>query len=117
MTEAIDEVWRAYSESWGEIAGEQRAALLAASVTDDVTFTAPDARGKGKLDLTRILEEFQETHPGAHFETTRLISHNDQALASWSMRGRDGGELLTGNSYAQFDRAGRITHLAGFWQF
>jgi hypothetical protein len=117
MPRTIDEIWSAYSQAWGDISSDKRAELLTTCVADDVNFSAPDATGGSKRDLVRVLEEFQKSYPGAYFETARLISHNDQLLASWTMRNSAHAELLTGSSYARFDDEGRMSHIAGFWQF
>lgn len=116
MTANIQTIWAAYSDSWQDISPEERGRLLTASVADDVTFTAPGMSGHGISALTNMLEEFQRTRPGAYFDTTDLIAHNNQSLATWSMRDRADQEIMGGNSYARYGDDGRIVNLAGFWQ-
>jgi hypothetical protein len=116
MTVNIQKLWATYSNAWRDVSSEERGHLLKSSVTDDVTFTAPDTNGRGVADLTSMLEEFQRTYSGAYFDTTVLIVQNNQLLATWSMLDRTGAVLLNGNSYARWDEEERIVHLAGFWQ-
>jgi|SRR5476649_1048506 len=116
MTANIQERWATYSNAWRDISSQERDRLLKASVVDDVTFTAPGTHGRGVADLISMLEEFQRTYPGAYFDTTVLIVHNSQSLATWSMFDRAGAVLLVGNSYARWGDEQRIVHLAGFWQ-
>jgi hypothetical protein len=116
MTADIQTLWATYSDAWRHLSPQDRATMLAASVADGVTFTAPGANGQGVADLTTMLEEFQRTYPGAYFDTSELIVQNNQSLASWSMLDQSGAVILTGNSYARYGDEGRIVHLAGFWQ-
>lgn len=115
MTANIQAQWNRYSDAWRDISSLERSRLLKASVADDVTFTAPAAAGRGVTELTKMLEEFQSTYPGAYFETLSLIVHNNQSLAAWQLRDRTGATILTGNSYVRWNHEGRAEHLAGFW--
>ena len=44
-----------------------------------------------------------------------LRQQHGQALAEWTQLNQDGSALVSGHSYARFNREGRIAHLAGFW--
>jgi hypothetical protein len=49
--EALQQIWKAYLNAYGDVAADERERLLRQSVTDDVVFTGPneDDRGFGKL--------------------------------------------------------------------
>jgi hypothetical protein len=115
MTATIPELWAIYANAWRDVSPEERQRLLNACLVDDVTFTSPDNNDQGIANFTPVLEKFQNTYPGAYFDTTDLIVQNNQSLAIWTMNDRAGTVLLNGYSYARYGNEGRIVHLAGFW--
>ncbi|MGI4757911.1 MAG: nuclear transport factor 2 family protein [Janthinobacterium lividum] len=117
MTEEnLQQLWKSYQDAWADIPADERELLLRASVAEEVVFTSPNANGRGFSDLVMHIADFQRQFPGAYFRSNRLIEQNDQLLSEWTMFNRDGTAFLTAHSYAQFNAAGRLTHLAGFWK-
>ena len=114
--EQLQRLWKTYQDAWAGIPADERERLLRASVAEEVVFTSPNANGRGLGDLFTDIANFQRQFPGAYFRGNKLIEQNGQLLSDWTMFTKDGSEFLTGHSYAQFNDAGRLTHLAGFWK-
>ena len=110
-----EQLWNAYMDAFGAAEADERARLLAQSVSDDVVFTNPGGEGKTRGGLSKHIEDFRNKMPGCHFKTDRLISHHGECLAVWSMYKADGAKVATGYNFVQFAADGRFSYMAGFF--
>ncbi len=114
--ETLQSIWKSYQDAWADISLAERERLLRQSLTEDITFTDPGTQGQGFHNIMEHIGNFQQQFPGAYFKNNKLLSQHGQLLSEWTMFNKDGSEFLTAHSYAHFNEAGLLTHLAGFWQ-
>ena len=113
--EALQQIWKAYLNAYGEVAADERERLLRQSVTDDVVFTGPNEDDQGFGKLVEHIGQVQKKSPGARFESNKLLTQHGQLLSEWTLYKKDGAKIATGHKYARFNEQGRLTHLAGFF--
>jgi len=113
--DTLQENWNAYLDAYGAEDPEERARLLARSVTDDVVFTNPAGDGRTRAGLEAHIAAFQKGNPGAYFATDKLFPQKDKMLAIWSLYSRDGTRRATGYNFVRPDETGRFSYLAGFF--
>ena len=53
--------------------------------------------------------------PGAYFSTTRFMAHNNRSIAAWEMKSADAQTLGSGISYGEYDNAGKLIAISGFY--
>lgn len=116
MHEEYLATWTRYQAAWSDISSEERKALLKESVAADAVYTDPTNECRGLEELIAKIEQSQRKTPGPSFENTRLLTHHQQALSSWTMRSKEGTALATGNSYARFNAEGLLVQMTGFFE-
>jgi hypothetical protein len=113
--DALQQIWKAYRNAYGDVAADERQRLLRQSVTEDVVFTGPNEDDQGFGKLVGHIGQFQKKSPGARFESNNLLTQHGQLLSEWTLYKKDGAQIATGHTYARFNEQGRLTHLAGFF--
>jgi hypothetical protein len=109
------EQWNAYIKAFNTADPEERATLLHQSAADGVIFTNPGGSGSTRAALSAHIAEFRTKMPGAYFGTDKTLVTQDELLAVWSMYKGDGTKLATGYNFVQFDQAGTLAYMAGFF--
>jgi hypothetical protein len=112
--ELLQSVWDDYQNAWGAVTPAQRERLLRC-VAEDCTFSNPLIEGRGRAELTRRMEEFQQARPGAFFNTPKLLIQHGQALGAWTLFDAAGQPLTSGTNYIRVHE-GLINQVAGFFE-
>jgi hypothetical protein len=113
--DAVEQVWSAYLEAYGDVSTEDRRRLLTQSVSDDVLSTNPGDETQGLEDLVAHVEQFQKRLPGSYFKINSLKFHHEQVLTEWTLYKADGAPVTTAHTYGVFDDQGRLKKLIGFF--
>lgn len=112
---AVEQVWNAYLEAYGDVSGEDRLRLLKESVSDDVLSTNPGDETQGLENLVAHVERFQGRLPGSYFKINSLKFHHEQVLTEWTLYKADGTAVTTAHTYGVFNDDGRLKKLIGFF--
>jgi uncharacterized protein YndB with AHSA1/START domain len=107
----------AYMAAWGETDGGRRIELLNGCWSEDGLFADSMGSAEGRGGLSNYIGAAQQFMPGARIERigpAALVL--DRARFSWRASGADGTPLGQGVNFAEFDSAGRIARLSGFWE-
>jgi hypothetical protein len=99
--ELLQSVWDDYQNAWGAVTPAQRERLLRC-MAEDCIFSNPLIEGRGRAELTRRMEEFQQARPGACFKTPKLLIQHGQPLTC-------------GTNYIRVHE-GLINQVAGFFE-
>lgn len=110
----LDEKWGAYAKTWSQPDGERDDAL-AAIVSDNVAYTDPTTEVVGRDAFSAHISQFQKDVPGGYFEIVEVKSHHNHSLAHWTLRGKDGAEMMQGTSHATLNSEGEFTSFTGFF--
>jgi hypothetical protein len=95
---------------------DRRNALVAANWNADGELLDPPLEGRGHAEIS-ALADMVLTHFAAHrFErTTAVDSHHGFARYGWDLIGPDGAVALSGIDIVQFDEAGKLLRIVGFF--
>jgi SnoaL-like domain len=108
MEHDLAAVVRRYDEVWAERDVGRRREILAAIWTDDTLYVDPDA-------LVDFIEASFEQYPGlAITAISEVAVLHDRASYRWRQTSAN-GEALEGTDFIEFDAAGRIQRLTGFY--
>ncbi|MET1416800.1 nuclear transport factor 2 family protein [Roseibium sp. HPY-6] len=110
----LDEKWGIYAKTWSQ-PDEARDATLATLVSEDVTYTDPTAEVVGRAAFSAHISNFQKDVPGGFFEIVDVKSHHNHTLARWTLRGKNGAEMMQGTSHATLNSDGEFTSFTGFF--
>jgi hypothetical protein len=113
--EAVEQIWNAYLQAYGNVSTEERRRLLRASVSDDVLSTNPGEETQGFESLVTHVEQFQQRLPGAYFKINKLLFHHDEVLTEWTLYKSDETPLSTAHTHGVFDDQGHLKKLTGFF--
>jgi predicted ester cyclase len=113
--DAVEQVWNAYLEAYGDVSVEERRRLLGESVSDDVVSENPGDEAHGIDALVAHVEKFQQRLPGSYFKIDSLKFHHEQVLTEWTLYKADGAVVTTAHTYGVFNDQGRLKKLIGFF--
>ena len=106
----------AYLSAWSEPDAASRRAILASSVTDDISFHDAHACLRGIDDLNANLAAVQRFMPGMTLENAGSLRQcQGSALGDWSVAGPDGSVKVKGTNAYDFAPNGKIRRIVGFW--
>lgn len=115
MKNGFEQIWETYTSSWKTGSEEERRSLFEASLDPDCRYTDPLVLARGWKPLSAYIEDLQKQVPGVHFVTTKFATHNHKCLAHWEMRGEQAQVLSEGVSYGEFNEAGKLVAMTGFF--
>jgi hypothetical protein len=113
--DAVEQLWNAYLEAYGDVSTEDRLRLLTESVSDDVLSTNPGDETQGLESLLTHVEQFQKRLPGSYFKINALKFHHEQVLTEWTLYKADGTPVTTAHTYGVVNEQGRLNKLIGFF--
>jgi predicted ester cyclase len=113
--DAVELVWNAYLEAYGNVSAEERKRLLGESVSDDVISENPGDEAHGIDALTAHIERFQQRIPDSYFKINSLKFHHEQVLTEWTLYKADGAVVTTAHTYGVLNDQGRLKKLSGFF--
>ena len=106
----------AYGRAWLETDPTRRLAELERAWAPDATYCDPLALVRGREALSEHIGQTQAGLAGGRIEVTaEAVRHHDSAHFPWAITAADGATVMTGFDVVQFDDAGRITRLTGFF--
>jgi len=112
MTAAID----AHLIAYGDADAARRGNAVAALWAPDGELIDPPIDGKGHAGITALGDVVQAHFAGNTFRrTTAVDAHHGVARYGWAMVAADGSVTMTGLDVAQFDEAGKLARIVGFF--
>ncbi|MGW6788616.1 nuclear transport factor 2 family protein [Streptomyces chartreusis] len=105
-----------YFEAWNATGPEELTNAVAATWTEDGTYTDPLADVRGHAQLAAVISAAHEQFPGFAFRLTGSVDgHHDTARFSWELVSEaDGAAPVAGSDVITLDAEGRITSVLGF---
>ena len=114
---AVESAIDGYIAAWGETDAARRLDLLKDCWSDDGLFADSMGSAEGRSGLSSYIEAAQRFMPGARIERVGAATLVlDRARFAWRASAADGTPLGQGMNFAEFDGAGRINRLSGFWE-
>jgi hypothetical protein len=112
MTDTIDQHLQAYAMA----DADRRNALVAANWNAHGELLDPPLEGRGRSEISALADVVLTHYAGHRFErTTAVDAHHGFARYGWDLVGPDGNVAVSGIDVAQFDDAGRLLRVVGFF--
>src|SRR4051812_24443257 len=112
MVDTIDMHLRAYAMA----DAERRNDLVAAAWNVDGELVDPPLEGRGLADISALAEVVLTHYAGHRFvRTTAVDAHHGFARYGWDLTGPDGTIAVSGTDVVQFDDAGKLLRIVGFF--
>jgi hypothetical protein len=112
ITETIDSHLEAYAMS---DAG-RRNVLVAANWNADGELTDPPMTGRGFAEISNLADVVLTHYADHRFErTTAVDAHHGFARYGWNLVAPDGAIAVSGIDFVEFDDAGRLLRIVGFF--
>ena len=112
MADTIDSHLQAYAMA--DL--DRRNALVAANWSADGELLDPPLEGRGHAEISALADAVLTHFAGHRFErTTAVDSHHGFARYGWDLVGPDGAIAVSGIDVVQFDDAGRLLRIVGFF--
>ena len=111
------EAWKLYErylEGWKAISPEQRAAIAAEVVTQDVQYSTPTHELGGRETMIEDMAAFQKRVPGGRFDLGDVSAHHNVALLTWVLVLPDGNVAAKGHDQIRVSSEGKIASLVTF---
>jgi len=115
MSNDLEAVWENYVSTWKSSLISEKRALFATCLAPDSVYTDPLILARGWQELLDYMVQFHEQVPGAYFVTQQFLAHHRCSVARWKMLNAEGLTLDEGISYAEYDDAGRLRNVTGFF--
>jgi len=95
---------------------ERRSGLVAAAWNADGELLDPPLEGRGLAEIS-ALADVVLTHYADHrfVRTTAVDAHHGFARYGWDLTGPDGTVAVSGTDVVQFDDAGKLLRIVGFF--
>ena len=107
-----------YFKAWNENDPGQRQKLLATAWTDDATYTDPTAHVEGRDALVAHVGGFLANPQMKGFsivQASEIDFHHRVFRFEWEMKDPQGNLVTKGFDYGEFNDAGAITKIVGFF--
>ena len=106
----------AHLVAYGDPDATRRAGAIAAVWATDGELIDPPIDGKGHDGITALGDVVQAHFAGNTFRrTTAVDAHHGVARYGWAMVAADGSVTMTGLDVAEFDAAGKLARIVGFF--
>jgi SnoaL-like domain len=115
MSNNIEAVWERYVRAWKLTSVVAKRELFATCLTPACVYTDPLTVAQGWNELLEYMVAFHAQVPGGHFVTQKFFCHHQRSVARWNMVNADGLTLDEGISYAEYDDAGLLRNMTGFF--
>jgi hypothetical protein len=112
ITSTID----SHLEAYAMADADRRNALVAANWSVDGELFDPPLEGRGHAEIS-ALADVVVTHYAEHSfrRTTAVDAHHGFARYGWDLVGPDGAVAVSGIDIVQFDEAGKLLRIVGFF--
>ena len=111
-----EQIVTAYASAWAEPDSAKRLAILGACFASDGVYVDPSSRADGREELCDHIAGFQQRLVGHRIELASGIDEHDAYVRfAWTMLAPDGGHVMDGVDFGQFDGDGRLKLICGFF--
>ena len=95
---------------------DRRNALVAANWNPEGELLDPPLEGRGHTEISALADAVLTHFAGPRFErTTAVDAHHGFARYGWDLVGPDGAVAMSGTDVVQFDDAGKLLRIVGFF--
>lgn len=116
MSTNFEATWERYTSSWKADAKDQKLQLFDGCLDADCVYTDPTISTQGWQQLADNMVNFHQQIPGGHFVTTYFFAHSDKSIAKWQMCDGNNQVIGEGISYGEYNSAGQLTAMTGFFE-
>jgi hypothetical protein len=112
ITETVDQ----YLEAYAMADADRRNALIAVAWSPEGELFDPPLEGRGHAEIGALADVVLTHYAGHRFvRTTAVDSHHGFARYGWDLAGPDGTVAVSGIDVVQFDDAGKLLRVVGFF--
>jgi hypothetical protein len=112
ITETIDQHLEAYALA--DV--DRRNALVATNWNADGELLDPPLEGRGHAEISALADIVLTHYVGHRFARTTMVdAHHGFARYGWDLVGPDGTVAVSGIDIVQFDDAGKLLRIVGFF--
>jgi hypothetical protein len=112
MTDTIDQHLQAYALP--DV--DRRNTLVATNWNVDGELLDPPLEGRGHAEISALADVVLTHYAGHRFERTTVVdAHHGFARYGWDLVGPDGTSAVSGIDIVQFDEAGKLLRVVGFF--
>jgi hypothetical protein len=112
ITSTID----SHLEAYAMADADRRNALVAANWSVDGELFDPPLEGRGHAEISALADVVVTHYAGHSFRrTTAVDAHHGFARYGWDLVGPDGAVAVSGIDIVQFDEAGKLLRIVGFF--
>ena len=106
----------AHLEAYALADADRRNALIAAIWNTDGELLDPPLEGRGHAEISALADVVLAHYAGHRFvRTTAVDAHHGFARYGWDLAGPDGSVAVSGTDVVQFDGAGKLLRIVGFF--
>jgi hypothetical protein len=112
ITDTIDQHLQAYAMA----DADRRRTLIASTWSSEGELFDPPLEGRGHAEISALADVVLTHYAGHRFvRTTAVDSHHGFARYGWDLAGPDGAVAVSGIDVVQFDDAGKLLRIVGFF--
>ena len=115
MSNDLEAVWESYVSAWKATLVADKREFFSTCLAPDCVYTDPLTLARGWHELLEYMVGFHAQLPGVYFVTQQFLSHPRRSVARWKMVNAEKLTLDEGISYAEYDDAGRLSNIIGFF--
>lgn len=109
-------MWETYASAWKVESKNEKLELFEQCLAPECIYRDPLTVADGFEELSNYMMEFHKMVPGGHFVTQNFKTHNNRSIAQWNMCAGDGTIVGDGISYGEYNDAGKIIAMSGFFE-
>ena len=103
-------------EAYAMADADRRSALVAANWNPEGELLDPPLEGRGHTEISALADVVLTHFAGHRFErTTAVDTHHGFARYGWDLVGPDSAVAMSGIDVVQFDDAGKLLRIVGFF--
>ncbi len=111
-----DGIIDAHLEAYALADTDRRDALVAANWNIDGELLDPPLEGRGRAEISALADAVLAHFPEHRFvRITAVDAHHGFARYGWELVGPDGVVAVNGTDVVQFDEAGKLLRIVGFF--
>ena len=115
MPTAHQQTWETYTSAWKAQHADDKRVLIEASLAPTCTYQDPLVTASGWDEVIAYMANFHQHVPGGHFATRRFRFHHGHSVAQWDMLDGQGRVIGDGVSVANYNEAGQLVTVRGFF--
>lgn len=116
MSQNFEQTWETYTSSWKTARADNIRKLFENSLDLACQYSDPLVKANGWDELIKYIQDFHRQVPGGYFVTTFFLAHSNKSIARWNMYNGDHVALGDGISYGEYNDAGKLVSMTGFFE-